>query len=469
MTVITRFAPSPTGYLHIGSARTALFNWLYAKHTGGKFFLRVEDTDRPRSTQGAVDAIFSGLRWLGLTHDDEVVFQFARADRHREVVEILLAQKKAYYCYCTPEELEHMRAEAKEKNLPQSYNGMWRDRDSGDAPKDVKPVVRLRARQEGETVVHDQVQGTVTVVNRQLDDMVLLRSDKTPTYMLSVVVDDHDMGITHVIRGDDHLTNTFRQKQLYEACGWDVPIFSHIPLIHGSDGAKLSKRHGALGVDAYRDMGFLPEALCNYLVRLGWAHKDEEIISTARAIELFDLPGIGKSPSRFDLVKLTNLNGHYMREKENGLLLKDMLPFLNTLLNNTAALDQVFQQRLLRGMDGLKQRAKTLVELAESAQFYVTTQPFDEKAQKALTPVLMQIGKRLTHVLEDHAPFDHIALEAIFRKKAAEWNIKLGDMAQCVRIALTGKTISPSVFEAMEILGRDETLSRMHNISRELL
>lgn len=459
MTVITRFAPSPTGYLHIGSARTALFNWLYARHMGGKFLLRIEDTDRARSTEDAVRAIFAGMEWLGLDHDGEVVFQFARASRHREVVEDLLTRGKAYYCYSSPEELETMREEAKAKGLPMGYNGMWRDRDPSLAPAGVKPVVRLKAPREGETIVEDQVQGIVKVNNTQLDDMVLLRSDGTPTYMLSVVVDDHDMHITHVIRGDDHLTNTFRQKQLYDACGWDAPIFSHIPLIHGSDGAKLSKRHGALGVEAYRDMGLLPEAMRNYLMRLGWGHKDEEIIPTDRAIELFDLPGIGKSPSRFDMVKLTSINAHYMREKDNNALFKDMLPFI------TYPVDDHARTRMIQGMDGLKQRAKTLIELAESAHFYAEMPPLDEKAAKLLTPSLKELGQRIAGILEETS-FDQHVLEALFREKAEAWQVKLGDMAQCVRIAVTGKTVSPSMFEVMEILGKDECMKRLNMLSK---
>lgn len=458
MTVVTRFAPSPTGYLHIGSARTALFNWLYAKHTGGKFLLRIEDTDRARSTEEAVSAIFAGMKWLGLDYDGDAVFQFPRANRHREVVEELLKQGKAYYCYCSPEELDAMRVEAKANGQPMRYNGFWRDRDPSLAPKDVKPVVRLKAPQEGETEVDDQVQGTVKVSNSQLDDMVLLRSDGTPTYMLSVVVDDHDMGITHVIRGDDHFTNTFRQIQLYQACGWDTPVFAHIPLIHGSDGAKLSKRHGALGVEAYRDMGFLPEAMRNYLMRLGWGYKDEEIIPTDRAIELFDLPGIGKSPSRFDMVKLSSLNAHYMREKDNAALLSDLMPFLKI-----EKLEDAAKERLLKGMDGLKQRAKTLVELAENATFYITLPPLDEKAQKMITPEFKALGTHIQEILKD-ANFDQASLEALFRAKAEEWQVKLGDMAQFVRVALTGKTVSPSMFEVMEILGKEECLLRIETL-----
>lgn len=350
--IITRFAPSPTGYLHIGSARTALFNWLFARHYGGEFHLRIEDTDRERSTEEAVEAIFKSMEWLGLKYDGEVVFQFARAKRHQEVAHKLLEEGKAYYCYCSPKELEEMRAQAKSEGRPQGYNGYWRDRDPSTAPKDIKPVVRLKAPRKGKTIVDDHVQGRVEVDNGQLDDMILLRSDGTPTYMLSVVVDDHDMNITHVIRGDDHFTNTFRQKQLYDACGWGAPDFAHIPLIHGPDGTKLSKRHGALGAEHYKEMGFLAEAMRNYLLRLGWGHGNEEIIPTARAIEIFDLPGIGRAPSRFDITKLTSLNGHYMRDMDNENVLKALIPFLGSQslnsfssfeVNNDGSLTHQFQ------------------------------------------------------------------------------------------------------------------------------
>ncbi|MBC7135504.1 MAG: glutamate--tRNA ligase, partial [Oceanibaculum nanhaiense] len=332
MTVVTRFAPSPTGFLHIGGGRTALFNWLYARHTGGKFLLRIEDTDRARSTEDAVQAIFDGLKWLGLDWDDEAVMQFARAGRHAEVAHELLAQGKAYRCYASPEELTAMREQAKAEGRPVRYDGRWRDRPDSDAPAGVAPVIRLKAPQTGQTIIQDMVQGEVTVANEQLDDFVLLRGDGTPTYMLSVVVDDHDMGITHVIRGDDHLNNAFRQTQLYQAMGWDVPHFAHIPLIHGPDGAKLSKRHGALGVEAYRDMGFLPEAMRNYLLRLGWGHGDEEIIPTDKAIEWFDLDAVGRSASRFDMAKLENLNAHYLREADDTRLATLILPMLEEKL-----------------------------------------------------------------------------------------------------------------------------------------
>jgi glutamyl-tRNA synthetase len=327
--VVTRFAPSPTGFLHIGGARTALFNWLYAKHTGGKMLLRIEDTDRERSTDAAIEAIKNGLTWLGLDWDGDAVSQFSRADRHREVVEQLLANGKAYKCYCTPEELTEMREKAMAEGKPPRYDGRWRDRPASEAPEGVPPVVRFKAPQDGETVIDDKVQGTVTIPNKDLDDLIILRSDGSPTYNLSVVVDDHDMGVTHIVRGVDHLTNAARQTQIYLAMGWDVPVMAHIPLIHGPDGAKLSKRHGALGVEAYRDMGYLPEAMRNYLARLGWSHGDDEIFSTDQMIEWFELHGIGKSAARFDFAKLENLNGHYMREADDAHLLgalKDMLP-----------------------------------------------------------------------------------------------------------------------------------------------
>src|SRR6201996_5168804 len=329
--IITRFAPSPTGFLHIGGARTALFNWLYARRFGGKFFLRIEDTDRERSTQAAVDAILDGLKWLGLNWDGEAISQFQRADRHREVVELLLASGGAYRCYATAEERREMRERPRPEGKPMRYDGRWRDRDPAEAPAGVKPVIRLRAAQEGETIIDDKVQGKVVFANKELDDLVLLRSDGNPTYMLAVVVDDHDMGVTHIIRGDDHLTNAARQTQIYQALGWNVPVMAHIPLIHGADGAKLSKRHGALGVDAYRALGYLPIALRNYLARLGWSHGDKEFFSTEELIEAFDLGGIGRPPSRFDFAKLENVNGHYMRATSDDEIFKaliDALPYL---------------------------------------------------------------------------------------------------------------------------------------------
>lgn len=457
--VIVRFAPSPTGYLHIGGARTALFNWLFAHHYKGKFLLRIEDTDQARSTPEAVDAILDSLKWLGLNWDDDIVFQFARADRHAEVANQLLAEGKAYYCYCSTEELEKMREHAKANGLPQRYNGYWRDRDPSEAPKGVSPVIRFKAPHTGETLIDDHVQGTVRLDNAQLDDMVLLRADGTPTYMLSVVVDDHDMGITHIIRGDDHLTNAFRQKHLYLAAGWTVPEFAHIPLIHGPDGAKLSKRHGALGAEQYREMGFLPEAMRNYLLRLGWGHGDEEIISTQQAIEWFDLPAIGRSPARFDTAKLTHINAHYIRHHDNHRLTCLIIPFLISLLGEVPLKGQL--DRLTKGMNGLKERAKTLIELAESALIYFKVQPFDEKALKFCGDDHKKLIQKVILRLKSLDAFDHDTVADTIRSAAEENGIKLGDLAQPLRVALTGRTVSPSVFEVMEVLDKDETLKRL--------
>ncbi|HVG81105.1 MAG TPA: glutamate--tRNA ligase [Methylomirabilota bacterium] len=466
MSVVTRFAPSPTGFLHVGGARTALFNWLFARHHGGKYLLRIEDTDRQRSTEAAIEAIFDGLHWLGLDADEPPIFQFARAPRHAEVARELLAKGHAYHCYASPEELEEMRAKAKAEGRPMRYDGRWRDRDPKEAPAGVKPVIRLKAPQEGETVIEDKVQGRVTVANAQLDDMVLLRADGTPTYMLSVVVDDHDMAITHVIRGDDHLTNAFRQTQLYRACGWEAPIFAHIPLIHGPDGAKLSKRHGALGVDAYREMGYLPEALRNYLLRLGWAHGDDEIITTEQAIEWFDLDAVGRSPSRFDFAKLTNLNAHYLREAADERLAADILPRLEAA---AGPLDTVGLDRLRRGMPGLKARARTLVDLAQAAEFYVRKRPVqpDDKAAKLLTP---EARARLGRLAEAFKGCDWLGaeLEAAARRLAEESGAKLGDLAQPLRAAVTGSTVSPPIFEVLEVLGREEALGRIEDAAAPL-
>ncbi|WP_119458649.1 glutamate--tRNA ligase [Rhodospirillaceae bacterium SYSU D60014] len=466
MTVITRFAPSPTGFLHIGGARTALFNWLFARHHGGRFLLRIEDTDRQRSTTEAIDAILDGLRWLGLEWDGEPVFQSARAARHAEVAHQLLAEGKAYYCYCTQEELQAMRDEARAAGRPVRYDGRWRDRDPSEAPTDVPPVVRVKAPQVGETVIEDLVQGEVRIANEQLDDMVLLRADGTPTYMLSVVVDDHDMGITHVIRGDDHLTNAFRQLQLYNAMDWTAPIFAHIPLIHGPDGAKLSKRHGALGVEAYRDMGYLPEALRNYLLRLGWAHGDEEIIDTEQAIAWFDLDGVGRSPSRFDFAKLGNLNGHYLRAADDARLVDLVLPRLERRLDGMP--DAAARTRLFLGMPGLKARAKTLEELADNAVFYARSRPLpmSEKALDLLTPEARARLDRLAALLAEVEDWTEAAVEEKIRQLVDAEGVKLGQVAQPLRAALTGSTTSPGLFEVMAVLGRDETLARLGDARR---
>jgi glutamyl-tRNA synthetase len=460
MTVVVRFAPSPTGFLHIGGARTALFNWLYAKHRGGKFLLRIEDTDRQRSTKEAVDAIIDGLQWLELHWDGDIVMQSERAARHADVARELLAAGNAYNCYCTPAELEAMRAKARAEGRSRLYDGAWRDRDPREAPPGVKPAIRLKAPQAGETIVHDHVQGTVRVQNEQLDDLIILRSDGTPTYNFSVVVDDHDMDITHVIRGDDHLNNAFRQIQIYRSLGWKVPEFAHVPLIHGPDGAKLSKRHGALGVDAYREMGYLPEALRNYLVRLGWSHGDDEIISTAQAIEWFDIDDVGRAAARFDFAKLANLNGHYIREADNARLLALIVPRLERALART--LDETDRARLRAALTGLKPRAKTLVELADQARFYVEKRPvpLDEKARAALTAEARAlIAALMAHLarLDWQAP----ALEEAVRAFAEERGIKLGAVAQPLRAALVGTLASPPIFEVMAVLGREETLARL--------
>lgn len=465
MSVVTRFAPSPTGYLHIGGARTALFNWLYARHHGGTFLLRIEDTDRARSTQAAVDAIIDGLSWLGLTWDGDAVSQFERRERHAEVARTMLAQGHAYHCYCSPEELEEMREQQKAAGLPMRYDGRWRDRDPSEAPAGVAPVIRLKAPREGETVLQDKVQGEVRVQNSQLDDMVLLRADGTPTYMLSVVVDDQDMGVTQVIRGDDHLTNTFRQLQIYQAMGWTPPDFAHIPLIHGPDGAKLSKRHGALGAEAYRDLGYLPEALRNYLLRLGWSHGDDEIISTEDAVSWFNLEGIGRSPSRMDYAKLDNLNGHYIRQADDGRLVDLIGPRLVTALGRE--LSDADRDLLRRAMPGLKARAKTLVELAAAAQFYITARPLplDDKASQLLTEdARAQLAVIATRFAE--APdWTAATLEGVVRAYAEETGLKLGKLAQPLRAALSGSTVSPPIFEVAEVLGQAETLARISDVA----
>jgi glutamyl-tRNA synthetase len=462
-TVITRFAPSPTGYLHIGGARTALFNWLFARHHGGRFLLRIEDTDRERSTDAAIEAIFEGLRWLGLEWDAEPVFQFSRIERHKEVVEELLAQGKAYRCYTSPEELEEMREKARAEGRPARYDGRWRDRDPSEAPAGVKPVIRFRSPDEGETIVRDHVMGDVRFPNEQFDDLILLRSDGTPTYNLSVVVDDHDMGITHIVRGDDHLTNAGRQSQIYAALGWDIPEFAHVPLIHGPDGAKLSKRHGALGAEAYRDLGYLPEAMRNYLVRLGWSHGDDEIFSTEQAIEWFNLESIGRSPARFDFAKLENLNGHYIREADNERLTDETIALMARLKGWKT--DDAFRQKLLGLMPALKERAKTLVELGESVAFLLAQRPlsFDDKAQQLLTEEARALLGRLASRLEADNDWELEKIEATIRTVAEEEGLKLGKVAQPLRAAVTGSTVSPPIFDVLAILGREEALARIRD------
>jgi glutamyl-tRNA synthetase len=466
MTVVTRFAPSPTGFLHIGGGRTALFNWLYARGRGGKMLLRIEDTDRERSTDAAVAAIIDGLKWLGLTWDGEPISQFARADRHREVAAQLLASGHAYYCYASPQELEQMREKARAEGRTRLYDGRWRDRDPADAPAGVKPVIRLRSRLEGETVIEDQVQGRVVWRNEDLDDLILVRSDGSPVYNFAVVVDDHDMGITHIIRGDDHLTNAARQVQIYEALGWSPPIMAHIPLIHGPDGSKMSKRHGALGVDAYRAMGYLPAAMRNYLVRLGWAHGDQEIFSTEEMLAAFDLPQIGRSPARFDFAKLESLNGHYIRASSDAELLEQierLLPHIEGGAELAARLTPELRAKLLAAMPGLKERAKTLVELIESARYVYAQRPIaiDDKAQALLNAGGCALIADVLGVLAAVEPWDAETTEAAVRTFSEQAGIKLGAVAQPLRAALTGRTTSPGIFEVLAVLGKDETLARL--------
>ncbi|MDR6659595.1 glutamyl-tRNA synthetase [Tardiphaga robiniae] len=464
--VVTRFAPSPTGFLHIGGGRTALFNWLYAKKTGGKMLLRIEDTDRERSTDAAIDAIIDGLKWLGIEWDGDTVFQFARAGRHREVAEQLLAEGKAYYCYASAEELQQMRETARAEGKSKLYNGLWRDRDPSDPRPDVKPTIRLKAPLTGETVIEDQVQGRVVWQNENLDDLVLLRGDGNPTYMLAVVIDDHDMGVTHVIRGDDHLINAARQKQIYDALGWTVPSMSHIPLIHGPDGSKLSKRHGALGVEAYRALGYVPAALRNYLVRLGWSHGDQEIFSTQEMIDAFDLSGIGRSAARFDFAKLENLNGHYIRHTDDQSLVtmfEDVLNYVPGGAELKAKLNDTTRAQLLRAMPGLKERAKTLIELIDGANFIFADRPLamEPKAQAALTPETRVLIGKLRTALEAVTDWTAANAEAATRAFAEEAGIKLGGVAQPLRVALTGKTTSPGIFDVLAVLGRQECLDRL--------
>ena len=458
---VLRFAPSPTGFLHIGGARTALFNWLYARHSGGSFRLRIEDTDRKRSTPEAIDAIMNGLTWLGLDWDDEPVFQYARADRHREIAEQLLAKGFAYRCYATADELNEMRAKLRAEGQPIRYDGRWRDRDPGDAPENAPYVIRLKAPQSGQTIVHDRVQGDVTFANENLDDMIMLRSDGTPTYMLAVVVDDFDMGVTHIVRGDDHLNNAARQLQIIRALDWREPAYAHVPLIHGPDGAKLSKRHGALAVEAYRDMGYLPDAMRNYLLRLGWSHGDDEIIPTNKAIEWFNFETIGKSAARFDFKKLENLNGHYIREMDDAALTLELVATAERQTPEIQISDMV-RQRLTAAMPGLKARAKTLLELTENAQFLFSNGPRtpDKKATAILNPDARARLSRLAKTLET-TPWDPASLEKRVRALAETEGVKLGDIAQPLRAALTGKTNSPPIFDVLAVLGPEEALIRI--------
>jgi glutamyl-tRNA synthetase len=457
--VVTRFAPSPTGFLHIGGARTALFSWLFARHHGGRFLLRIEDTDKARSTQPAIEAILEGMRWLGLDWDGHEYYQSQFAARHAEVADALLDRGHAYRCYMSAEELAAGRERAQAERRPYRVESPWRD--LGDGPADAPFVVRLKAPREGETVINDLVQGPVTVRNGELDDMVLLRSDGSPTYMLAVVVDDHDMGVTHVIRGDDHLNNAFRQLGIVRGMGWPEPAYAHVPLIHGQDGAKMSKRHGSTGVMDYEALGFLPEALSNYLLRLGWGHGDDEIISREDAVRWFDLDHVGKSPSRFDLRKLENLNGHYIRESEDGRLAGLVAPRIGTLIGRSLATEEI--ELLVRAMPELKPRAKSLNELAENSIFLFQTRPldFDEKAAQLLAGDAPRLLARAWVALNALDEWTALATEAAVRSTAESAGAKLGQVAQPLRAALTGRATSPGIFDVLVLLGRDESLARI--------
>jgi glutamyl-tRNA synthetase len=466
--VVTRFAPSPTGFLHIGGARTALFNWLFARATGGKFLLRIEDTDRERSTEAAVAAILDGLTWLELDWDGDPVYQFRRVARHQEVAEEMVRRGMAYHCYCSPAELEAMREQAQKEGRSPIYDGRWRDRDPAEAPAGVAPAIRVKTPREGTTVVDDVVQGRVEFPNKDLDDLIILRSDGTPTYNLAVVVDDHDMGVTHVLRGVDHLTNAARQTQIYNAMAWAVPIFGHVPLIHGADGAKLSKRHGAQGVGEFRAMGYLPVALRNYLVRLGWSHGDQEIFSTEEMVRLFAIDRLGKSPARFDFKKLADLNGHYIREatvEELVRRLREMLPDIEGGDAVARRLDAIGRDRLVAAIPSLKERAKTLAELVDGLGYLLAERPLalDEKAAAALAGEARGELGALAAALAASGEWTAAALEAAVRTHAEAKGAKLGKLAQPLRAALTGRTVSPPVFDVMAVLGREESLARIRD------
>ena len=466
MKVVTRFAPSPTGYLHIGGARTALFNWLFAKHHEGQFLLRIEDTDRRRSTSDAVDKIFSGLKWLGIECDEPPVFQSSNSTRHIEIAQKLLNQGKAYRCFCTQDDLTEMRKKARSEGKTRLYDRRCRDYKPTESELNNSSSIRIKMPTEGKTLINDIVQGDVKVSNDNLDDFIIIRPDGTPTYMLAVVVDDHDMGITHIIRGDDHLNNAFRQLHLFHACDWTVPKLAHIPLIHGSDGAKLSKRDGSLGVESYEKMGILKDAMNNYLLRLGWSHGNEEIISRDKAIEWFNLNSIGRSPSRFDTEKLLNLNTHYIRNSSNKELISYILPIIFQLMGSE--ISSIAIDRIERGMPGLKQRSKSLIELAQSSLIYNTEMPIliQKDAAEHLNPKNISLLSCLHQNMKKMGKWDHDSLEEIVRETAEDNNIKLRQMAQPLRVALTGSTVSPSIFEVMEVFGKDETLNRLKTVTK---
>ncbi|MGX6960846.1 MAG: glutamate--tRNA ligase [Rickettsia endosymbiont of Pentastiridius leporinus] len=460
--VITRFAPSPTGFLHIGSARTALFNYLFARHNNGKFLLRIEDTDKERSTQEAVEAIFAGLKWLGLNWDGEVIFQSKRNDLYKEAALKLLAEGKAYYCFTSQEEIEKQRQKALENKQHFIFHSEWRDKDSSAYPKDIKPVIRLKTPSTGSITIHDTLQSDVVIENSHIDDMVLLRGDGTATYMLAVVVDDHDMGITHIIRGDDHLTNAARQIAIYNALGYNVPSMTHIPLIHGADGAKLSKRHGALGVEAYRDMGYLPESLCNYLLRLGWSHGDDEIISKEQAIEWFNLESLGKSPARLDFGKMNSLNSHYLRMLDgNSLTAKTV-----EILKRNYQVSEQETKYIKQGIQSLLVRSETLLDLANLAKIYLTGSPviYTEEAKEIIANCDKELINQVIENLNKLESFDKDSVQSKFKEIAAKNGLKLNEIMKPVRALITGITATPSVFEIAEILGKENILKRLKNI-----
>ncbi|MEM7683595.1 MAG: glutamate--tRNA ligase [Pseudomonadota bacterium] len=464
--VVTRFPPSPTGFLHIGGARTALFNWLFARHHGGKFVLRIEDTDRKRSTPEATEAIFEGLRWLGLDWDGDVISQFSRIERHAEVARQMLDAGTAYRCYATKEEIDAFREQAKAEKRPPLFRSPWRDKGSDDWP-DGDYTVRLKAPREGNVTIDDQVQGTVTWAAETMDDLILMRSDGTPTYMLAVVVDDHDMGVTHVIRGDDHLTNAARQSLICKAAGWDLPVYAHVPLIHGPDGAKMSKRHGATSVTEYRDMGYLPQAMRNYLARLGWSHGDDEFFTDDQMIAWFGLDAIGKSAARFDFKKLENLNGQHIRATGDAVLLRQIEALFAA--QQKAPLSDERRALMLDAMPGIKERAKTLLEVIDLSYYILTDRPLelDEKAAKLLNSETAPMLARLTERLRDASEWAAENIETTVREAAESEGIKLGKLAQPLRAAVTGRAISPSVFDVMVTLGREETLARLGDVVRK--
>ena len=462
MKIVTRFAPSPTGNLHIGSARTALFNWLFAKNTKGKFLLRIEDTDKIRSTKESINKILDGLKWLDINWDDKIVYQSLNQQRHTQVAEDLLEKGLAYKCFCSEDDLKKMREEAKILKKPFRYNRTWRDKDAKDVPKDINPVIRIKAPIEGESIIDDIIQGSITVSNEEMDDFIIMRSDGTPTYMLSVVVDDHDMNVTHIVRGHDHLTNTFRQNIIYKSMGWDAPKTAHIPLIHGSDGSKMSKRHGAIDVEEYKNNGILPDALINYMLRLGWSHGDDEIISLKNAIKWFKLEKIGKSPAKFDNDKLISVNSHYIKELDNNKI----IVFLKTYYEKKYKIkfDKDSTERLNLGLEDIKSRSRDLIQLAEMSLFYCSKFPISisKKADKYIKKVDKNIFKDLLEalkVIENN--FTKQEIEKIIANFLSKKGLKLSDIIQYIRAMITGLDVSPRIYDIMEILGFVEIKKRI--------